>query len=141
MKKILMVTAIIFSATVSFAQLKERIAIKQVMRMQEHAWNRGSIEDFMSGYWQNDSLMFIGRSGISYGWETALNNYRKHYPDTAAMGKLSFRILQMKSLSSACYFVVGKWGLKRSMGNIGGYFTLLFKKIKGQWLIVADHTS
>ncbi|HVZ97293.1 MAG TPA: hypothetical protein VG847_10485 [Chitinophagaceae bacterium] len=141
MKKILIAAAITLFAIASFGQQKEKIAIKQVMKMQENAWNSGSIDEFMTGYWQNDSLMFIGKSGISYGWQAALNNYRKRYPDTAAMGKLTFKILQMKSLSSVYYFVVGKWGLKRSMGNIGGYFTLLFRKINGKWLIVADHTS
>jgi ketosteroid isomerase-like protein len=27
------------------------------------------------------------------------------------------------------------------VGDVGGYFTLVLKKIKGRWLIVRDHTS
>jgi len=141
MKTLSLVTLILFQAATGFGQLKEKMAIRQVLRMQESAWNEGRIDGFMAGYWQNDSLLFIGQSGITYGWLPALNNYKKHYPDTASMGHLTFRILQMKSLSSQYCFVVGRWGLRRSVGNLAGYFTLLFRKIGGKWLIVADHSS
>ena len=104
-------------------------------------WNNGDIENFMSGYWKNDSLMFIGKSGVTYGWQKTLDNYKKGYPDTAAMGKLDFDLLEIKRLSVMYFFVVGKWHLTRSIGDVGGHFTLLFKKIKNKWVIVADHSS
>jgi len=85
--------------------------------------------------------MFIGKSGVTYGWQSIFENYKKHYPDTAAMGKLTFNLLEFKHLSPVFYFVAGKWHLQRSIGNIEGYFTLLFKKINGKWLIVVDHSS
>jgi len=70
-----------------------------------------------------------------------LNNYKKSYPDAAAMGKLDFTILHTKRLSVLYYSVAGKWHLARSIGDLNGYFTLLFKKIKNAWVIVADHSS
>jgi hypothetical protein len=36
---------------------------------------------------------------------------------------------------------VGKWMLQRSIGNLSGHYTLLLRKIRGQWKIVADHSS
>jgi hypothetical protein len=95
----------------------------------------------MKGYWQSDSLLFIGKNGPKYGYRTTLENYKQRYPDTSAMGKLSFDILQVKRLSVLYFFVVGKWHLDRSIGNIEGHFTLLMRKLKGQWVIVADHSS
>ena len=95
----------------------------------------------MQGYWQNDSLMFIGKSGITYGWQQTLNNYKKNYPDTTAMGKLNFEFIEIKRLSVNYFFVAGKWHLARTIGNLDGAFTLLFRKINGKWLIVVDHTS
>ncbi|HMK05339.1 MAG TPA: hypothetical protein VK489_14150 [Ferruginibacter sp.] len=65
----------------------------------------------------------------------------KSYPDTATMGKLDFDILEVKRLSVMYFFIAGKWHLTRSIGNIGGHFTLLFKKVKNKWMIVADHSS
>ncbi|KAA9041669.1 DUF4440 domain-containing protein [Ginsengibacter hankyongi] len=142
MKKLFIAGLVIFSFLSSFAQSrKDKIAIRKVLSTQVNAWNSGSIDDFMKGYWQNDSLMFIGKSGITYGWHTTLNNYKKHYPDTASMGRLNFDVLEMKPLSSLYYYVIGKWDLQRSSGSLGGYFTLLFKKIKTNWFIIADHTD
>ena len=142
MKRLLIASLVIFSFLSSFAQSrKDKIAIRKVLSTQVNAWNSGNIDDFMKGYWQNDSLMFIGKSGITYGWRTTLNNYKKHYPDTATMGTLNFDLLEMKHLSSLYYYVIGKWDLQRSSGSLGGYFTLLFKKINKNWFIVADHTD
>ena len=125
----------------SFAQPKNELAIRNILATQTAAWNRGEIDNFMKGYWENDSLMFIGKSGVTYGWTNTLNNYKKGYPDTAAMGKLVFTLIQVKKLSGKYYHVTGKWLLKRSIGDVGGHYTLLFKKINGRWVIVSDHSS
>ena len=125
----------------TFAQNKGEKQILHALDVQKKAWNDGDLDKFMGTYWKNDSLMFIGKSGITYGWQNTLNNYKKGYPDTAAMGMLEFNILHIKNLSDNYYSVVGKWHLTRSIGNVGGHFTLLFKKIKSKWLIVSDHSS
>ena len=141
--------AFIFSANNCLAQLKpvrtstgdDEIAIRQLLNVQTQAWNRGDIESFMKTYWESDSLMFIGKSGITYGWKNTLNNYKNNYPDTTAMGKLSFNILAINRLSFQYFHVIGKWHLRRSIGDLGGHYTLLLKKIKGRWVIIADHSS
>lgn len=141
MRKVFLASVIIFSFLQSGAQSGNEIAIRKVLEAQVLAWNAGNVESFMQGYWQSDSLMFVGKSGITYGWRKALENYKKHYPDTVAMGKLTFDLKEFKPLSPAYYFVVGKWHLQRSIGNIEGHFTLLFRKINSKWFIVVDHTS
>lgn len=123
------------------AQSKDELLIRSLLEEQRLAWNNGDIEKFMQPYWQDDSLMFIGKSGITYGWQNTLNNYKKGYPDTASMGKLKFDILEVKRLSVLYFFVAGKWHLTRSIGNVGGHFTLLLRKVKNRWVIVADHSS
>ena len=123
------------------AQSKDETAIRSLIETQRLAWNEGNIEKFMETYWKSDSLMFIGKSGVTYGWQKTMENYKKGYPDTAAMGKLNFDILEVKRLSVMYFFVVGKWHLTRSIGDVGGHFTLLFKKVKNKWVIVADHSS
>jgi ketosteroid isomerase-like protein len=123
------------------AQSAGESAIRKLLAAQNAAWNRGDIDSFMKGYWENDSLMFIGKSGVTYGWANTLNNYKKGYPDTAAMGQLSFTLIEVKRLSKKYYHVTGKWFLKRSIGDVGGHYTLLFEKINGQWVIISDHSS
>ena len=132
---------LIFLSFRSIAQSAEELAVKKVLTDQTAAWNRGDVDGFMKGYWENDSLMFVGKSGVTYGWKNTLNNYKKNYPDTAAMGKLDFTLISVKKLSFQYFFVVGKWHLKRSIGDLGGHFNLLFKKIKNNWVIITDHSS
>jgi ketosteroid isomerase-like protein len=124
-----------------WAQNKDQQAILDLLETQRQAWNRGDIPTFMQGYWNNEGLMFIGKSGVTKGYQNTLENYKKGYQDTAAMGKLQFDILEVRPISKEYYFVVGKWFLKRSIGDVGGHYTLLVRKIKGKWLIVADHSS
>jgi len=123
------------------AQNKDEMAIRTLLSKQVIAWNKGNLDDFMKGYWENDSLMFIGKSGPTYGYTKTLNNYKKGYPDTAHMGKFTSTIIAVQKLSPDHYFVTGKWFLQRSIGNLEGYYTLLFRKIDGEWKIIADHSS
>jgi len=140
MKKACFALFLLFSIKV-MAQSTEETAIRQLLTQQTTAWNQGDVEGFMQTYWHSDSLMFIGKNGVVWGWQQTLNNYRKGYPDTAAMGKLAFDIIQVKPLSPDHYFVVGKWMLKRSIGDVSGHYTLILRRIKGEWKIVADHSS
>jgi ketosteroid isomerase-like protein len=140
-KYLLIILVGLLSSFTTLAQSKDEQAIRKVMSKQVNAWNSGDIDAFMTTYWKNDSLLFVGSKGPIYGWQTTLDSYKKSYPDTVAMGKLNFEILRIQFLSYNYSFVLGKWHLTRSLGDTGGYFTLLFRKIKKQWVIVADHTS
>jgi hypothetical protein len=141
MHKITCSLALLCLSLGAFAQLSDELAIRKILADQTTAWNKGSIEDFMKDYWENDSLVFIGQSGISYGYEKTLANYKKNYGNLAAMGVLYFSVIKAKKLSPQYYFVIGKWFLKRTAGNLGGYSTLLFRKINGEWVIITDHSS
>ncbi|MBL0267612.1 MAG: nuclear transport factor 2 family protein [Chitinophagaceae bacterium] len=139
--KLLLSLFLLCSSYLLAAQSKDEKAILQMLETQNQAWNRGDVSGFMKGYWENDSLMFIGKSGVTYGYQNTLENYKKGYPDTAAMGKLTTKQIKMIRVSKQYYFIVGKWYLKRSIGDISGHYNLLVRKINGQWVIVADHSS
>jgi ketosteroid isomerase-like protein len=141
MKSIMLLLTLSFISIQGFSQDKDIVHIRQILKQQEIAWNEGNLEGFMQGYWKSDSLRFIGSRGIQYGWQTTLDNYKKGYPDKAAMGQLIFTILKVEKLSPTSAFIIGQWRLKREKDEPNGHFTLLWKKIKGQWLIVADHSS
>ncbi len=136
-----LLTILIFLTCTIHAQNKDELAIRNLLARQTEDWNKGNIEAFMKGYWESDSLVFVGKRGPTYGYRTTLENYKKSYPDTASMGKLHFNILTVKPISPDTYFVLGKWMLKRTIGDVDGHYTLLLKKIKGEWVIVADHSS
>lgn len=121
-----------------FSQKKE---ILNIISEQQAAWNRGDLRAFMSGYWKSDQLVFIGKNGPSYGWDKALENYQKSYPTPEKMGELTFNEIDIKKLNHKYAYVTGAWQLIRTSDVLKGYYTLLFKKINGKWLIVSDHSS
>ena len=118
----------------------EKDQILSIMEKQEVAWNEANLEAFMQPYWKSDKLKFIGKNGIKYGWHTTLENYKKSYPDKAAMGKLHFDVLQVE-INNNTAFVLGKWRLIRTEDILSGFYTLFWKRIDGQWLITIDHSS
>ena len=115
--------------------------VERVMEVQEKAWNNFDIDGFMLYYWNNDSLMFVGSKGITYGWKQTLANYKKNYASKELMGELTFTNSSYEMLSKTAVHVVGKWQIERKDSEIGGYYSLLWKKINGKWVIVRDHTS
>ena len=125
----------------SYSQTSDELIIRNILERQKTDWNKGDVEAFMVGYWENDSLMYVGKSGVTYGYKQTLNTYKKNYADTAAMGKLQFTIIKVSRLSDEYYHVTGKWYLTRSIGDASGHFTLLFRKINDQWVIISDHSS
>jgi ketosteroid isomerase-like protein len=139
MKRTIFSCLLILYSCFSLAQDKE--AIIKVLEYQRVAWNNGDIDGFMQGYWKSDSLMFIGKDAPLYGWQNTIDRYKTAYPDKAAMGQLAFDIMQVKVLDANNAFVLGGWHLQRDNDAPGGYFTLWFRKIKGEWKIVCDHTS
>ncbi len=141
MKKLLIIYYLFCGLSlVAQKQSKDVNQVLENMKMQEESWNKGDVRGFMNYYWNNDSLKFIGSKGITYGWQKTLDNYIKGYPTKEAMGILTFTILESTQLSETSIYVIGKWELKKEKPS-GGHFTLLWKKLNGKWVIVADHTS
>ena len=115
------------------AQKREIMA---VLTAQQTAWN----QEFMYGYWQNDSLVFIGSKGPTFGWKKTLENYKKSYPTSEKMGTLVFSDLSVKMLGKKHALVMGKWKLIRPNDTPNGIYTLIFRKFKNGWKIISDHT-
>jgi len=140
MKKIIFIIALLVAQNLS-AQNQDTKAINAILDNQISAWNKGNLDAFMVGYLNSDSLVFIGKSGPTYGYKNTLLNYKKNYPDTSRMGKLNFDIVSIQALNTSHYFVIGKWHLTRTVGDLKGVFTLVFRKTKDGWKIIADHSS
>ena len=116
--------------------------INQKMSEQETCWNTGDLECFMEHYWHSDSLLFIGKSGLTYGWQPTLIIIFSSYPDKSAMGKLTFTNEVKEFIDIETVQVIGQWELQRdSLENLGGFYSLVWKIKKGEWVIVSDHSS
>lgn len=115
--------------------------IEAVLTAQQDAWNRGDIDEFMNGYAQSASTVFISEDEVTRGWETVRDRYRAKYSDRAKMGTLSFSEIEVTMVSPDTAIVLGRWRLKRANDEPHGRFTLIFKRLPEGWRIVHDHTS
>lgn len=108
------------------------------MAEQEQAWDRGDIEAFMQGY--SDSVCFIGKRGATCGKAAVTANYRRAYPDAAAMGDLTFDRSEVLAAGADHAWCTGNWRLVRATDTIGGGFSLLWERKAEGWRILRDHT-
>lgn len=148
MKHLISVTFIILffiNCKTSFSQSEnseiDKSQILQVLKTQEEAWNNRDFEGFMQGYLNSDSLKFYGRNGLTKGWQNTLDNYKKGYPTEAESGTLRFKINDISPIEDHSYWLMGEFFLERVAGNTNGIFMLIFKKIDGEWKIVADMSA
>jgi ketosteroid isomerase-like protein len=129
------------SSQAGSAEYATQSAVTAVLNDQVAAWNRGDVEAFMSGYWNSPDLTFAGSSGITRGFQPVLERYRKNYPDQKAMGQLDFSQLEVHPLGQDAALVLGRWHLTRDSGEVGGVFSLVFRRFPDGWKIIHDHTS
>lgn len=128
-------------AAPSFAA-DEAVAIRAVLDDQVACWNKGDLEGYMKGYWNDDKLSFYSGGTITKGWKPVLERYRKAYQaDGKEMGKLTFSDVEVEMIGESNALVKGKWKLTLSKEELGGLYTLHVKKFAEGWRVVHDHTS
>jgi len=145
MKYLILLALLVLSSclTLDLEKDSDRNSILQKIDQQQAAWNSSDLEAFMQAYHQSDSLKFIGRNGVNYGWVNVLNNYRSHYSSPEKMGNLNFRVIHLDRMGKNSFRMIGRYALDFTTEEESqiGYFTLIWEKIKGSWLITSDHTS
>ncbi len=117
---------------------KDLQAIRTIMKQQQEAWSNHDLEGFMDGYWQSDSLTYYSQGKVNRGWQTTLNKYKKGYPTPKDTGELNFQIDNIGKINVDAYWVMGQYFLTREVGDASGTFMIIFKRIDGEWKIVAD---
>ena len=143
MKNLVLSLLLLVGSITSYSQINnaDKTAILEIMSNREKCWNKGDLECFMNGYWKSDSLKFIGKKGLTFGWQQTLDNYHTSYPTPEKMGKLTFDINSVEALGEIHILLVGKWRLDRVEDVLQGHYSLTWKKIDGEWKIIADHSS
>ena len=109
-----------------FVNTNDESIIINKLNNQANCWNSGNIDCFMKDYWHHDSLMYIGKNGITYGWQNTMDNYKVKYPTKKQMGHLEFELIKIEQLSDEHYFMVGRavWAFKNK-----STFFALYKKL------------
>lgn len=130
------------------------IAIPKVMRLQERAWNRGDIPDFMTAYANSNGTTFASSGGITRGWSIVMARYVQRYgTNRKSMGTLRFEKLEITPLGKDYALVLGQWFLEpyvskrdntsisQKRGAMDGVFSLVWQRTPDGWKIIHDHSS
>jgi len=144
--QIILLSIVLLLTTSAFAQSAGQVSriktdVLAVMDAQTAAWNRGDVNEFMRGYWNSNELVFVSGDGVTRGWQTTLDRYKKNYSSREKMGELKFSEVEIDVISKNAAVVLGSWSLTRVSDNPKGKFTLIFRKFNDGWRIVHDHTS
>jgi ketosteroid isomerase-like protein len=121
--------------------------LSKILEQQQMAWNRGSIDDFMSAYWRSEQLTFSSGGKTQRGWKSTRDRYLERYPTKAKMGQLTFSALEATALGPDHALMLGRWKLDfentaaAEADSAQGNFSLVWKKINGEWKIIHDHSS
>ena len=147
LKALLIITSVLFLnackkegvSSSNYEASKQQITSMMLQTAED--WSKGDLEAFMNGYIKSDSLKFVGSGGITYGWQQTLENYKKGYPTKEHTGTLTFNLLEFDQLANDVFLVIGEFHLKRTVGDADGMFSIILKRINGEWKIIADHSS
>lgn len=122
--------------------------IRAVLDAQAAAWNKGDLDGFMAGYWNDEGLTFISGGDITSGWKKTKERYEKRYKaDGKEMGKLTFSELHVETFSPNAAMLRGRFELvfekekDEKKRTASGRFTLILRKLPDGWKVVHDHTS
>ena len=144
--KALAILSLLIFSTFTFVSQDDATEIETVLTTQSKCWNDGDIDGFMQTYWKSADLTFSAGGKTTRGWQQTLDRYKKSYPKDK-MGTLTFDGLEVTMLSEESALVLGKWHLsipqKDEDADLkkGGNFSLVIRKLKGDWKIIHDHSS
>ena len=127
----------------SWGQAASETAIRHLMDQQAADWNRGDVDAFMKAYEDAPTTTFVGKT-VEYGYATIRERYKKIYPTSEGMGKLTFSNLAIRLLEPTYAIATGNFHLERTAaggGNADGIFSLVLKKDPQGWKIILDHSN
>lgn len=104
-------------------------------------WNRGDLEAFTAVYAEN--AVFLSPSGVHRGRGEVLARYRDRYPNRAAMGRLSFEVIETRvSDDASLVTLAARWHLAypedADREDASGLTLLVLRRDPVGWKIVQD---
>lgn len=119
----------------------EAATIAALLEAQDAAWNEGDIEGFMKGYWASPDLRFASGGDVVRGFDETLARYKTRYPGKDGMGELETDSYEIDVLSANAAIAHGNWRVTRDGETLSGLYTLVLRKMDGNWFIVSDTTT
>ncbi|MCI0416083.1 nuclear transport factor 2 family protein [bacterium] len=117
------------------------VEIRQLLKEQDDAWNRGDLDGFIRPYDDTNHLVFLSTVEIRSSKELKERYEKRYKSGKADFGKLSFSQLQVEELAPGLARAWGRWTVEENSKRSSGWFTLILQKKADQWRIIHDHSS
>jgi hypothetical protein len=116
--------------------------VRQALQGQVNAWNKGDLENAMSYYWNDTSMLWISRKGIDKGYAPVYAAYLKDFTDRSKMGTYTYEPLYIEVLSGSSVYYVFKWKIElNGKRMMGGTSSQVWKFINNRWVVTSEHAS
>jgi len=118
-------------------------AIRKLLDGQVADWNRGDLDGFLRGYWDDPGVVFQSGGDRLDGFAAVRDRYRNRYQaEGRPMGKLAFEGVEVVMLGADSAMARGRYRLTMPDGKTpGGLYTLILRRRPEGWRIIHDHTS
>jgi ketosteroid isomerase-like protein len=137
---LLSLTFLISSNAIADEQSDIKNTLKKQITQLSATWNTGDLDGFLKSYKDADSTHYI-TSIDTQGYKNIIAQYKKRFPTSDKMGKLTVSNLEVNVLSSQYAMVVGKWKVTQNNKSTSGFFSLIYENTSEGWKIILDHTS
>ena len=136
---------VLLAATACRSTRDENPTTAEALRVfgdQQMSWNDGNVEEFVSkGYWNDESLTLYSNGEIVKGYDLVLARFQERFGESE-LGKLTFTGFETVGVTETMIVVRGRWRIDyNAQDDREGLFTLVLRKIGGEWRIIHDHNS
>lgn len=125
------------------ARLALHEAVESMLQASAAAWNRGDFEGFIDDYLPDSETTYLGGGGLVVGYDSIGARFAPWFQPGVERGRLHFEELRVRrlgtehALATARFVLTGPDGRRLSSGP----FTLVLRRVEGNWRILHDHTS
>ncbi len=109
---------------------------------QAAAWNRGDLETTFGAYCDTTGMTWVNRGGVTRGFKSFADGMRADFKDRSRMGRMSYEVLDARSLGPQAATTTIRWQIARDGNRImGGVSTQLWQRCRGRLRVVLEHAS
>lgn len=122
----------------------DQAAIEAAMAASAAGWNAGDVDRFMAIYSDAPEASFVTGDGLVRGKAAMIARYRAKYDftDAAKRGVLRFATLDWRQLGPGHALYIARYTLTYPDGKtVSGPTSLVFRREKSGWKIIADHSG
>ena len=118
------------------------VEVTHVLAASAAGWNGGDLGTFMDAYLDSPTTTYWGSQGLLRGYAEIRRHYAPRFAPGAERDSLRFDDIEARRLGTDYALATSRWVLFRGDSvTATGPFTLVLRRVEGEWKIIHDHSS